>query len=190
MNEYLQIVTRWYDELRVPFATFIGKRFTGFSSSEVEDLYQDTFLAIHDNLTQGRVAAETNWKAYILRIGLNQAINLSKSLKHIVALDSDPDEDGKDSPSNQFDRFPALQTLVAETTDDPAEQEQRIAVLNEKIDHLGEPCRSLLLDFYYNNLSLAEIRDELGYENTNVAKTKRYKCFDRLKKAVMAAMAF
>ncbi|MBR6284692.1 MAG: sigma-70 family RNA polymerase sigma factor [Muribaculaceae bacterium] len=186
MNEYLQIVTRWYEELHDPFHNILAQRFTSLSDDDIEDLYQETFLAVHDNLHQGRVAPVTNWKAYILRIGMNQATTLAKSRKNIVSLDANDDDDER--PSTLFEQFASLLDILSETTDDPAELEQHITKLNDILDRLKDPCSTLLRDFYYNDMSLAEIRDEMGYSNTDVVKTKRYRCFQRLKQAVMEAL--
>lgn len=189
MNEYLQIVEQNYTLLRPHFVKLIASRYTSLPLSEVEDIYQETFLAIYDNLQHGRVAADTNWKAYIFRIGLNQASNRAKGQKHVPLIDGDAadDTDGK-RPSEQYAGMPPLPELIDESTDDPAERERRIEVLNQAINALQDPCRTLLRDFYYNGLSLADIRDEMGFKDTDVVKTKRYKCFDRLKRHVRALL--
>lgn len=185
MNDYLEIVRRWYVELRTPFAALLGSRYGGLSEAEVEDIYQDVFLAIHRNLAEGRVAADTNWKSYVLRIGLNMASNAWRGKHEWRVEDISRSGDDESAPSAQFVDMPPLPILIEQATDDPAEQETRIAAVNKAFDDLGEPCSTLLRDFYYNDLSLAEIRDEMGYNNTDTVKSKRYKCFARLKRLVM-----
>ncbi len=51
------------------------------------------------------------------------------------------------------------------------------------IDTLGEPCRSLLIGFYYEKLSMEELANKLNYKNENVAKQQKLRCKDRLKNA-------
>ena len=153
MNDYLEIVRRWYVELRTPFAALLGSRYRGMSEAEVEDIYQEVFLAIHRNLAEGRVATDTNWKSYVLRIGLNMASNAWRGKREWRVEDIGRNEDDDESvTSAQFADMPPLAMLVEQTSDDPAEQETRIAAVNKALDDLGEPCSTLLRDFYYNDL--------------------------------------
>ncbi|MNR59372.1 hypothetical protein D3C85_1806190 [compost metagenome] len=47
---------------------------------------------------------------------------------------------------------------------------------------LGEPCKTILHDFYIQNRSMQDICEKFGYTNTDNAKTQKYKCLQRLKK--------
>ena len=49
-------------------------------------------------------------------------------------------------------------------------------------------CRDLLPSFYYARMSMEEICQELGYANTDSAKSQRLKCFNKLKEAVRARL--
>lgn len=50
---------------------------------------------------------------------------------------------------------------------------------------LGEPCRTILEQFYFFKTSMKEIAEMLHYTNSNNAKNQKYKCFVRLKKMVL-----
>jgi hypothetical protein len=50
------------------------------------------------------------------------------------------------------------------------------------LDSLGEPCRSILEDFYIAELNMEDIRVKFGYTNADNAKNQKYKCLQRLKK--------
>ncbi len=63
--------------------------------------------------------------------------------------------------------------------------EKRDADLNlmeEAMDKMGEPCKSLLNAFYIQKKSMPEIAALFGYTNADNAKTQKYKCLMRLKK--------
>jgi len=47
---------------------------------------------------------------------------------------------------------------------------------------LGEPCKTIMEDFYIHNLSMQDICERFGYTNADNAKTQKYKCLQRLKK--------
>ena len=63
-----------------------------------------------------------------------------------------------------------------------AENEIKIEVMNMSMTKLGEPCKSLIEDFYVHHLSMGEISDKFGYTNAENAKNQKYKCLQRLKK--------
>lgn len=50
------------------------------------------------------------------------------------------------------------------------------------MENLGEPCKTLLKDFYVYKLSMDEISEKFGYTNSDNAKTQKYKCLQRLKR--------
>jgi DNA-directed RNA polymerase specialized sigma subunit len=52
--------------------------------------------------------------------------------------------------------------------------------LRDLVYELGEPCRKLLMLFYYENLSMKEILTYLPYENEQVVRNKKYKCLQQL----------
>ena len=73
-----------------------------------------------------------------------------------------------------------------EDPDNTKDRKERILewshFLREKYEELGYPCSQLLRDTWYNNMSDSEIIDAFGgyFSNTNVVKTKRYKCHKAL----------
>lgn len=186
METYEEIVSQWYAELHDPFYNLIRSRFNGLREDEVEDIYQDTFLAVHENLHRGTIEVGTNWRAYIMRIGLNQTMTYCKAKGRFVTptQTGDENEERPDWLSNVAD----LEQLVDETTPDPKERERMIAVMNGIMGNLTGKCRDLLPSFYYARMSMEEICQELGYANTDSAKSQRLKCFNKLKEAVRSRL--
>ena len=62
------------------------------------------------------------------------------------------------------------------------EKENKFDQMNLALQNLGEPCKTLIKDFYIKNLSMKDIQEKFGYTNTDNAKTQKYKCLQRLKK--------
>jgi len=187
METYEEIVSRWYRELHDPFVNLIKSRFNGLFFDEIEDIYQETFLAVHENLHRGSIEADTNWRAYIMRIGLNQTMTYCKAKgKFVTASQAGGDDD--DERPDWLSEMAPLETQVDETTDDPKERERMIAVMNGIMGSLTGKCRALLPSFYYARMSMEEICQELGYANTDSAKSQRLKCFNKLKEAVRARL--
>jgi RNA polymerase sigma factor (sigma-70 family) len=55
-------------------------------------------------------------------------------------------------------------------------------ILAEALAKLGDPCRQLLLLYYYEERSMDEIARELGFANSDTAKSKKYQCKKALEK--------
>lgn len=190
MKDFSAVIGEYFEEMHKPFANYIRSKYSALSDDDVEDLYMETFLAVHDNLNKGTVAPDTNWKGYILTIGNNLAMTMCKKNGILVHPDTKADEDGDDETSNRaWDKVPELKMLVEQFELDVNEKEKMIAVLNNLIKSLPEPCNVLIPDFYYNGLSLEDIKDEIGYSTVNAVKTQRYKCFQRLKTAALGMFA-
>jgi DNA-directed RNA polymerase specialized sigma24 family protein len=41
---------------------------------------------------------------------------------------------------------------------------------------LGEPCKTLLILFYWEEASMEQIASRLGFANAETAKSKKYQC--------------
>lgn len=62
------------------------------------------------------------------------------------------------------------------------ENENKLGAMAQALALLGEPCRTLLQDFYIKGLNMQEIAQKMGYTNADNAKNQKYKCLNRLKK--------
>ncbi|MFC5407763.1 RNA polymerase sigma factor [Larkinella bovis] len=52
------------------------------------------------------------------------------------------------------------------------------------VDQLGQTCKSILVSFYYFGQRLEQIAAWHGYQNIRTATVQKYKCLERLRKAV------
>ena len=71
---------------------------------------------------------------------------------------------------------------VTDEISDHLKKELDIEKMNACMENLGEPCKTLLKDFYVYKLSMDEISEKFGYTNSDNAKTQKYKCLQRLKR--------
>lgn len=62
---------------------------------------------------------------------------------------------------------------------DPDKQE-RIDAMRKCLQMLGESCRQILMLYYFDDLSMQEIAQQMGLANADTAKTKKYKCKQEL----------
>lgn len=82
----------------------------------------------------------------------------------------------------------AEQKEIAEEEVNLEEQEelklQKVRHLNFHLTALGEPCKTILVSYYYLKKTMQEIADEFRYTNADNAKNQKYKCLQRLKKLI------
>ncbi len=60
------------------------------------------------------------------------------------------------------------------------------SMLQDALQKIGEPCKSLLEAYYYNKQNMVDIATNFGYTNADNAKNQKYKCLMRLKKLFFA----
>lgn len=185
MNDYEIIVNDWYLRLRNLFINTIHKQFSEMTIEDIEDVYNETFLAVRKNLIEGTVKEGTNWKSYIFKIGLHMTINkVKKEGKTLRALDQ-PADDDIDADEKFLTRL-SLKDLV---DDDENKEllEKRLEVLGREIRYLPEPCETILKSYYYGQFTLTDIMVEIHYKSTDAVKAMKYRCMNRLKDRIKMA---
>ena len=59
--------------------------------------------------------------------------------------------------------------------------------ISSAMEKLGEPCRTLLLLFFWEELSLVDIARRMGYANADTVKSKKYQCKKALRELLERA---
>jgi RNA polymerase sigma factor (sigma-70 family) len=132
------------------------------TEDEARDVYQDALVVFWQKATSGNLVLTSKISTYIYSICQNL---WRKEL------------DRKKRLSNE-------EKDVAVTPDtDSAEREKIVA---KCIEQLGETCKKVLMYYYFEELSMQDIADKLGFANTDTAKTKKYKCKKKLDELVKA----
>lgn len=133
---------------------------------DAKDVYQEAIIVLYKKIKSGDFELSSKLKTYIYsvcrRIWLKK---LSKSNKEAVKIaDFDDVED------------------VTTDMEKHEEKDRQFDKMQSALVLLGEPCKTIIQDFYINNLSMQDISEKFGYTNTDNAKTQKYKCLQRLKK--------
>lgn len=140
------------------------------TEDDAKDLFQEAMIILYDKSKEPGFALEAKLKTYLY------AVAKRLWLKQLNRQNKVP------LKSSDFDREELEDSLPDEDLQDHNEKEERFKVLSEALLKLGEPCKSLLEDFYMRQMSMQEIADKFGYTNPDNAKTQKYKCLNRLKK--------
>lgn len=139
------------------------------TEDDAKDLFQETMIVLYDKSREAGFTLEAKLKTYLYavarRLWLKQLSRQNKT--PVKSAEFTEDETEADIP---------------EDFQDHEEKEERFAIMSHALSKLGEPCKSLLEDFYLRQMSMQDIAEKFGYTNPDNAKTQKYKCLNRLKK--------
>ena len=171
--------TRAWDELfdlhYAAAGRFVFQLGSDFSREDVEEICQETFLSVIRNLEafNGNCRLQT----WLFRIAANKARDYRERQRAAkrgggqtpISLQAEDPENGLtlDPPSNA--PGPDARIMNAE----------RMALLQESLDQLGEPCREIIELRYFGDLSYDEISNTLEL-NVKTVSSRLSKCLDRL----------
>jgi len=136
------------------------------NEDDAKDIYQEAIIVLYNKVKTGDFELSSKLKTYIYsvcrRLWLKRLTQMNRyggDIKDFQDYLSVDDETEKNNERDiQFNKMGAALQL------------------------LGEPCKTIIEDFYINNRSMQEICEDFGYTNADNAKTQKYKCLQRLKK--------
>lgn len=134
--------------------------------ADAKDVYQEAIIVLYGKIKEGNFELSSKLKTYLYsvcrRIWLKKLAIQSKKTSNIA----------------DFEDVLAVEDDVEQRE----EKDMQFAQMKIALDGLGEPCKTIIQDFYIHNLSMQDICEKFGYTNTDNAKTQKYKCLQRLKK--------
>jgi RNA polymerase sigma factor (sigma-70 family) len=135
-------------------------------SADAEDVFQDAFYLMIKKVMDPEFILSSKISTFLFGISKNLWLKqLTKKSIDTQTLKSEQD----------FDLLPESDHLKLE----------RVQLMQKSIEKLGEPCRTIIVQFYFLETSMKEIAKMLNYTNANNAKNQKYKCFMRLKKILL-----
>jgi RNA polymerase sigma factor (sigma-70 family) len=141
------------------------------NEDDAKDIYQEALIVLYEKVRSGSLELHCQLKTYLYSVGRRLWLKqLAQRSRYMVRDVETPVSDDV-----------ALEHLH----DDLAVHEERdrqFDLMADSLDRLGEPCRTLLEDFYIQHLSMQDITEKFGYTNADNAKTQKYKCLMRLKR--------
>lgn len=184
-ERYKDIVKKYYESVRPYFYRRLSKdkRFSGLSIADAEDVYNDAFDAVNENLGKESVRENTSWSNYIMTICMNLACKKLRENIKTVSFDIEVDEYGNEVPSQTAKK---VKEKIKQLYDEDSlyEDLESQALLGEELAHTPDPCGKIVRLYYYEGKSMAEIAELVGYKNATTAKSKKSQCMKDLSKRV------
>jgi RNA polymerase sigma factor (sigma-70 family) len=134
--------------------------------------YADAIIIVIDHIKKNVFEQKSSLKTYITRIFFNKCVD--QKIKDTTIKNS-PNNNGLDV-SYYLNRF----TDTARNILDRFIQEEDLHTLRSRINSLGDGCRQLLF-LYLEEKTDQKIADAMGFKSSDVAKTTRLRCIEKLK---------
>lgn len=137
---------------------------------DAKDLFQEAVMVVYEKSRNPDFVLECKLGTYLYAIGHRLW------LKSLHQRQLQPTSRAK--TETELEDAPDVETDIR----DHEAREERFRIMEGALMRLGEPCKTLLEDFYIRRRSMQEIAEKFGYTNPDNAKTQKYKCLNRLKK--------
>ena len=164
-----QAMRQLYRQAYPPVRRYIGRH--GGLEQDAQDIFQDALIVLYEQATSGTLVLTAAASTYLLSVSRNL---WHQELRRRARL--------------RCESLPATATLAQEDAEEGEAAEPTLAVL-DYVERLGETCKNLLLSFYYFQQPLAQIAETHGYRTVRSATVQKFKCLERLRRAVRAGHA-
>ena len=136
------------------------------SLDEAKDIFQQGIIIFYENIKFEKVTYfTTQVKTYLFSICKNKLLEMHRKRSKMQSSYNDQvllnDELYFSAVTNDF--------------------EEKMNIVDECLLEMGDPCKSILLQYYYHKKSMLEISELLKYKNSDTVKNLKYKCLQRLK---------
>lgn len=136
------------------------------TEEEAKDVYQESIIILHTKIKNGDFELSSKLKTFIYsvcrRLWLKKLNHRGRQTENIKDYE---------------DFIPVENDL-----EQHEEKDKQFNKMHDALENLGEPCKTIIEDFYIRNMSMQDICEKFGYTNADNAKTQKYKCLQRLKK--------
>lgn len=136
------------------------------NEDDAKDIYQEAIIILYNKVRAGGFELNSKLKTYIYsvcrRLWLKRLTQKSRYAGDIQDFQ---------------DYIPIEEDVTIHER-----RELEFSKMEAVLSTLGEPCKTIIQDFYMHNRSMQDISEKFGYTNTDNAKNQKYKCLQRLKK--------
>jgi RNA polymerase sigma factor (sigma-70 family) len=130
------------------------------STDDAADVLQESLVILWERVRSGRYEHAARLDTFLFATARNLWLRRLARLRRETPAEIKPDDHPSDDPS-------PLEEMI---------ESERAGLVKLALMKLGEPCRTLLMLFYWEEASMEEIASRLGLANAETAKTRKYQC--------------
>ncbi|MEN8927518.1 MAG: sigma-70 family RNA polymerase sigma factor [Flavobacteriales bacterium] len=160
-NKADKVLLHLYKNLQPKISRWIATN--SGSKEEAQDIFQDSILVFYSYVLNDKFDANASVEAFVFRIAKNKWINYVKKEGKKTSIKGDIAINEK-----------------ARTFEKTSNQE----LINGLLEQLGAVCKEILTYTIFYKISMEDVCARMNYNNPNTAKTKNYKCKQRLKNLI------
>lgn len=129
----------------------------GGRREDADDICQETLLVLYRKIRETDFVLSSSLKTYVLGVAGNLWLQELRKRGRELSSDAHP-----------------------ELPEDNAD-EHRLQLAEKAFMLLGEQCRTILILFYRQRMSMRDIAQRLGFASEQVAKNQKYRCLEKAK---------
>jgi RNA polymerase sigma factor (sigma-70 family) len=138
------------------------------TSEAAKDVYQETIIVLYENARKPHFELNCQLQTFIYSVARRLWLKQLKKSGQTFLMKEEGEME------------------IAEVSEDMSLHEKKehdYEKIKSSLSELGEPCATLIKDFYIAKMSMDAIAEKFGYTNADNAKNQKYKCLQRLKKS-------
>lgn len=161
-----EVLVEFYEENRAVITAHVLRN--SGSQEDADDMLQEAVVILWERVRSGRYEHTAKTSTFLYAVVRNLWSRRLARKRRELTGDTDPDDlaDPGGSP---------LESLM---------ETEQAGEVQQALSRIGEPCRTLLLLFYWEERSMEEIATRLGFANADTAKAKKYQCKKALERAL------
>ncbi|HMK38622.1 MAG TPA: sigma-70 family RNA polymerase sigma factor [Bacteroidota bacterium] len=157
-----------YRDNRAPVRALITRN--SGTEADADDMLQEALVTLWERVRTGRFRYQARLGTFIYATARNTWLRrLARARRETTWTAADPPSD---------DASP-LELMV---------EEEEADIVRSALERLGEPCRKLLLLFYWEEESMESIAAQTGMANADTVKSKKYQCKKALEALIRERM--
>jgi RNA polymerase sigma factor (sigma-70 family) len=142
------------------------------TEDDAEDVLQESLIVLWERVRKGTFEYQAKLSTFIYATAKN--IWLRKLARQRRELPSASET--FEIPSEDSSPFEEM------------EENERILAIEQAMEEIGNPCRDILLLYYWEEQTMENIAAKLGFANADTVKSKKYQCKKALEKLVKKAL--
>ncbi len=142
------------------------------TEDDAEDVLQESLIVLWERVQKGTFEYQAKLSTFIYATAKNIWFRKLARQRREIHSDGEAFEipDGNSSPFEEL------------------EENERVFAVEQAMEKIGNPCRDILLLYYWEERSMEEIAVKLGFANADTVKSKKYQCKKALEKLVKKAL--